>query len=185
MDRVEPRSDRTTGPWGLLGASGGLGEAAEAGGTLAGATQPAVALGVGRARLLFRHVLPNVAPSIIVVASLQFSQFIVAEAAPKTLALQRTADALLLIAQPLPLLQPLGHIVQCAGKHAQFVLAVHAHGLVQSAGPPMPCGNSEVVGASVCAITGVAKYTRSTAGATGFTSAVPQLECALMHWRSQ
>ena len=39
------------------------------------------ALGVGRARLLFRHVLPNVAPSIIVVASLQFSQFIVAEAA--------------------------------------------------------------------------------------------------------
>ena len=41
----------------------------------------AAALGVGRARLLFRHVLPNVAPSIIVVASLQFSQFIVAEAA--------------------------------------------------------------------------------------------------------
>ena len=43
--------------------------------------QAASALGVGRARLLFRHVLPNVAPSIIVVASLQFSQFIVAEAA--------------------------------------------------------------------------------------------------------
>jgi peptide/nickel transport system permease protein len=41
----------------------------------------ATALGVGRGRLLFRHVLPNVAPSIIVVASLQFSQFIVAEAA--------------------------------------------------------------------------------------------------------
>ena len=41
----------------------------------------AAALGVGRGRLLFRHVLPNVAPSIIVVASLQFSQFIVAEAA--------------------------------------------------------------------------------------------------------
>jgi peptide/nickel transport system permease protein len=41
----------------------------------------ATALGIGRARLLFRHVLPNVAPSIIVVASLQFSQFIVAEAA--------------------------------------------------------------------------------------------------------
>ncbi len=41
----------------------------------------AAALGVGRARLLFRHVLPNVAPSIIVVASLQFSQFVVAEAA--------------------------------------------------------------------------------------------------------
>ena len=41
----------------------------------------AAALGVGRVRLLFRHVLPNVAPSIIVVASLQFSQFIVAEAA--------------------------------------------------------------------------------------------------------
>jgi peptide/nickel transport system permease protein len=41
----------------------------------------AAALGVGRARLLFRHVLPNVAPSIIIVASLQFSQFIVAEAA--------------------------------------------------------------------------------------------------------
>jgi peptide/nickel transport system permease protein len=43
--------------------------------------QAAAALGVGRVRLLFRHVLPNVAPSIIVVASLQFSQFIVAEAA--------------------------------------------------------------------------------------------------------
>jgi peptide/nickel transport system permease protein len=41
----------------------------------------AAALGLGRMRLLFRHVLPNVAPSIIVVASLQFSQFIVAEAA--------------------------------------------------------------------------------------------------------
>jgi peptide/nickel transport system permease protein len=41
----------------------------------------AAALGMGRTRLLFRHVLPNVAPSIIVVASLQFSQFIVAEAA--------------------------------------------------------------------------------------------------------
>jgi peptide/nickel transport system permease protein len=43
--------------------------------------QAAAALGVGQGRLLFRHVLPNVAPSIIVVASLQFSQFIVAEAA--------------------------------------------------------------------------------------------------------
>jgi len=43
--------------------------------------QAAAALGMGQARLLFRHVLPNVAPSIIVVASLQFSQFIVAEAA--------------------------------------------------------------------------------------------------------
>ena len=41
----------------------------------------AMALGMGRARMLFGHVLPNVAPSIIVVASLQFSQFIVAEAA--------------------------------------------------------------------------------------------------------
>src|SRR5256885_648024 len=41
----------------------------------------AAALGVGRPRLLFRHVLLNVAPSIIVVASLQFSQFVVAEAA--------------------------------------------------------------------------------------------------------
>ena len=41
----------------------------------------AAALGVGRMRLLFRHVLPNVAPSIVVVASLQFSQFVVAEAA--------------------------------------------------------------------------------------------------------
>lgn len=41
----------------------------------------AAALGTGRARILFRHVLPNVAPSIIIVASLQFSQFIVAEAA--------------------------------------------------------------------------------------------------------
>jgi peptide/nickel transport system permease protein len=43
--------------------------------------QAAAALGVSRARMLFAHVLPNVAPSIIVVASLQFSQFIVAEAA--------------------------------------------------------------------------------------------------------
>ena len=43
--------------------------------------QAAAALGTGRARVLFRHVLPNVAPSIVVVASLQFSQFIVAEAA--------------------------------------------------------------------------------------------------------
>ncbi|HKW96059.1 MAG TPA: ABC transporter permease [Methylomirabilota bacterium] len=41
----------------------------------------AQALGLGRGRLLFRHVLPNVAPSIIIVASLQFAQFIVAEAA--------------------------------------------------------------------------------------------------------
>lgn len=41
----------------------------------------AAALGAGRARLLFRHVLPNVAPTIVVVASLQFSQFVVAEAA--------------------------------------------------------------------------------------------------------
>ena len=41
----------------------------------------AQALGAGRGRLLFRHVLPNVAPSIIIVASLQFSQFVVAEAA--------------------------------------------------------------------------------------------------------
>ena len=43
--------------------------------------QAAAALGVGRGRLLVRHLLPNVAPSIIVVGSLQFSQFIVAEAA--------------------------------------------------------------------------------------------------------
>ena len=43
--------------------------------------QAAAALGTSRSRVLFRHVLPNVAPSIIVVASLQFSQFIVAEAA--------------------------------------------------------------------------------------------------------
>ena len=42
--------------------------------------QAAAALGMGHARMLFGHVLPNVAPSIIVVASLQFSQFIVAEA---------------------------------------------------------------------------------------------------------
>jgi peptide/nickel transport system permease protein len=41
----------------------------------------AAALGVSRPRLLFRHILPNVAPSIIVVGSLQFSQFVVAEAA--------------------------------------------------------------------------------------------------------
>jgi peptide/nickel transport system permease protein len=41
----------------------------------------AQALGTGRLRILFRHVLPNVAPSIVIVASLQFSQFIVAEAA--------------------------------------------------------------------------------------------------------
>lgn len=43
--------------------------------------QAAAALGSGRLRILFRHVLPNVAPSIAIVASLQFSQFIVAEAA--------------------------------------------------------------------------------------------------------
>ncbi len=43
--------------------------------------EAAAALGMGRARLLFRHILPNVAPSIVVVASLQFSSFIVAEAA--------------------------------------------------------------------------------------------------------
>ena len=43
--------------------------------------QAAAALGMSRARVLFGHVLPNVLPSIIVVASLQFSQFIVAEAA--------------------------------------------------------------------------------------------------------
>jgi len=43
--------------------------------------QAAAALGMGHTRLMFRHVLPNVAPSIIVVASLQFSSFIVAEAA--------------------------------------------------------------------------------------------------------
>ena len=46
-----------------------------------GYVQAAAALGMGRHRILFRHVLPNVAPSIIIVASLQFSQFIVAEAA--------------------------------------------------------------------------------------------------------
>ena len=43
--------------------------------------QAATALGTWRGRILFRHILPNVAPSIIIVASLQFSQFIVAEAA--------------------------------------------------------------------------------------------------------
>jgi peptide/nickel transport system permease protein len=43
--------------------------------------QAAAALGAGRARVALRHVLPNVAPSIVVVASLQFSQFVVAEAA--------------------------------------------------------------------------------------------------------
>jgi peptide/nickel transport system permease protein len=43
--------------------------------------QAAAALGSGRARVALRHVLPNVAPSIVVVASLQFSQFVVAEAA--------------------------------------------------------------------------------------------------------
>jgi peptide/nickel transport system permease protein len=43
--------------------------------------QAAAALGTGGSRLLCRHVLPNVAPSIVIVASLQFSQFIVAEAA--------------------------------------------------------------------------------------------------------
>lgn len=43
--------------------------------------QAAAALGMGRTRILFRHILPNVAPSIVVVASLQFSQFIVGEAA--------------------------------------------------------------------------------------------------------
>jgi peptide/nickel transport system permease protein len=43
--------------------------------------QAAAALGTGRTRVAVRHVLPNVAPSIVVVASLQFSQFVVAEAA--------------------------------------------------------------------------------------------------------
>ncbi len=43
--------------------------------------QAAAALGAARRRLVFRHILPNVAPSLIIVASLQFSQFIVAEAA--------------------------------------------------------------------------------------------------------
>ena len=43
--------------------------------------QAAAALGMGRARVMFRHVLPNVAPSIVIVGSLQFAQFIVAEAA--------------------------------------------------------------------------------------------------------
>ena len=43
--------------------------------------QAAQALGIGHGRLLFRHVLPNVVPSIVILASLQFSQFIVAEAA--------------------------------------------------------------------------------------------------------
>ncbi|HXG04821.1 MAG TPA: ABC transporter permease [Candidatus Binatia bacterium] len=43
--------------------------------------QAAAALGTGQVRLLFRHVLPNVVPSIVIVASLQFSQFVVAEAA--------------------------------------------------------------------------------------------------------
>jgi peptide/nickel transport system permease protein len=43
--------------------------------------QAAAALGTGRARVALRHVLPNVAPAIVVVASLQFSQFVVAEAA--------------------------------------------------------------------------------------------------------
>ena len=40
--------------------------------------QAAAALGMSRVRLLLRHVLPNVAPSVIVVASLQFSSFIAA-----------------------------------------------------------------------------------------------------------
>jgi peptide/nickel transport system permease protein len=53
--------------------------------------QAAAALGTGRSRVLFRHVLPNVAPSIIVVASLQFSQFIVAEAAISFLGFRRPA----------------------------------------------------------------------------------------------
>ena len=43
--------------------------------------EAARAVGCGSAHILFRHVLPNVAPTIVVVASLQFSQFIVAEAA--------------------------------------------------------------------------------------------------------
>ena len=43
--------------------------------------EAAAALGTSRPRILFRHILPTVAPSIIIVASLQFSQFIVAEAA--------------------------------------------------------------------------------------------------------
>jgi len=43
--------------------------------------QATAALGMSRTRLVVRHMLANVAPSIIVVASLQFSSFIVAEAA--------------------------------------------------------------------------------------------------------
>ncbi|HEV8310680.1 MAG TPA: ABC transporter permease [Methylomirabilota bacterium] len=43
--------------------------------------QAAAALGTGWHRIVFRHILPNVAPSIVIVASFQFSQFIVAEAA--------------------------------------------------------------------------------------------------------
>ena len=43
--------------------------------------QAAAALGTSWPRIVFRHVLPNVTPSIVVVASLQFSQFVVAEAA--------------------------------------------------------------------------------------------------------
>jgi len=43
--------------------------------------QAAAALGTSWPRVVFRHVLPNVTPSIVVVASLQFSQFVVAEAA--------------------------------------------------------------------------------------------------------
>src|SRR5207247_6091452 len=40
--------------------------------------QAASALGMSRLRVLFRHVLPNVVPSLIVVAGLPFSSFIVA-----------------------------------------------------------------------------------------------------------
>lgn len=43
--------------------------------------EAAEALGLSRQQILFRHIFPNVAPSVLVVASLQFSQFILAEAA--------------------------------------------------------------------------------------------------------
>jgi peptide/nickel transport system permease protein len=42
--------------------------------------QAAVATGAGSARVMWRHVLPNVATPIIIVSTLQVSQFIIAEA---------------------------------------------------------------------------------------------------------
>jgi peptide/nickel transport system permease protein len=44
-------------------------------------TEAARAIGVGRLRIIFRHVLPNTVSSIVVMSTLQVAQAILAEAA--------------------------------------------------------------------------------------------------------